>query len=606
MILSDIIVKKGEIQMSDIKRQIQEDLSEYCEKYPNIKNIQKPEWAFNFWILDKLFSEDENLIEEKIVDYNDKGIDCYVWHEDLHDLYLIQNKYFSEGTTLSNDYIQNDFLTRAIGALEKGTYTRCPELQKIYNQFCLEDDFTVHFHLYVTNNDCKTQTIMDGIAKYNATNKNKIAHIYSLDDIEKLYFQSPITDKKSMTYEIRTINKGTILNVNTDAYKMTQAIDAKYVLVPVYNLYQMYQKAIKTNYPIFDANIREYLGATGSVNKRIMETLKDPKDRINFFYYNNGITIIADDISSVVTQGGLATFTVKNPQIVNGCQTVSTIHETLSSLPASTLEQEFKDTYVMLKVLKIPGNDDSMKKLYQDIVTYNNSQNAINQKTFVASSNEFKRVQDEFERKGFLVCIKQSDKHQFSVKYKVPTPLINANNEIIKKFGIKNLSKTKDFYIDLEKFLQVILAYVSTTRDAIQNKSRLLKVNSEQNKAVVDFIKNPDVTINAMLDLYLLYLRAEQEKKASDDGKMPIPLYLIHCFAHYDCKDNATKICDLLKSEDDVNRIIKLYKATISGYYLEWKNVNDNKDYNTMIKSVMDYSLMDKQRTIFEALLKNM
>lgn len=395
------IITKENIKMSDIKRQIKEDLEEYKEKFPNIPNIDKPEWAFNFWVLDKLFSEDENLIEEKIVDYNDKGIDCYVWHEELHDLYLIQNKYFSEGTTLTNDYVQNDFLTRAIGALEKGTYTKSAELQNIFNKYCMEDDFTIHFHLYVTNNDCKTETIMNGLAKYNEKNKNRIAHIFSLSDISELYYQEPIKDKRTMTYEIKTINKGTILNINTDAYKMTQAIDAKYVLVPVYNLYLMYKKAESIGYPIFDANIREYLGSAGSVNKKIMETLKNPHDRVNFFYYNNGVTIIVDDIGGINTQGGLATFVIRNPQIVNGCQTVSTINETLSSLPLSTLEEEFKDTYVMLKILKIPANDENLETLYKDIVTYNNSQNAINQKTFVAGSTEFKRIQDEFERKGF-------------------------------------------------------------------------------------------------------------------------------------------------------------------------------------------------------------
>lgn len=36
--------------MSDIKRQIEENLMEYRDKYANIPNITKPEWAFNFWI----------------------------------------------------------------------------------------------------------------------------------------------------------------------------------------------------------------------------------------------------------------------------------------------------------------------------------------------------------------------------------------------------------------------------------------------------------------------------------------------------------------------------------------------------------------------------
>lgn len=123
---------------------------------------------------------------------------------------------------------------------------------------------------------------------------------------------------------------------------------------------------------------------------------------------------------------------------------------------------------------------------------------------------------------------------------------------------------------------------------------------------VVEFIKNPNVTINAKIDLYLLYLRAEQEKKTSEDGKMPIPLYLIHCFAHYNCKTDTAKNCELLKTEESVCRIIKLYKAEINEYYLAWKNVNENKGYNSMIKGNMDYSLMNSQRTVFEAVLKNM
>lgn len=71
--------------MNSFRKQITEDIKDYQEAFPNIANIEKDEWAFNFWILDKLFSVDENLIEENIVDYDDKGIDCFVWHEDLKD-----------------------------------------------------------------------------------------------------------------------------------------------------------------------------------------------------------------------------------------------------------------------------------------------------------------------------------------------------------------------------------------------------------------------------------------------------------------------------------------------------------------------------------------
>lgn len=584
--------------MEKFRKQIEEDIAEYTEKYASISNISKPEWAFNFWVLDKLFSEDEQLIEEKIIDYDDKGIDCYVWHEDMRDLYLIQNKFYAEGTNLTVDYVMNDFLTRAIGALEKGTYTRSEELQNIYNKFHQEDDFHIYFYLYVTNNSSKTKSIMDNIAKFNQkyASKKMEAKFFSLDDIQQIYFEEPLVDKKSFNYSINTINKGTILNVNNDAYKMTQALDAKYVLTPVLTIFKMVEAAKKENYPLFDDNIREYLGATGGVNKRIKETLNDPSDRINFFFYNNGITMIVDDIGTEKMGKQGREFEVFDPQIVNGCQTVSTIYDTLSSLPPSTLDKEFENTYVMVKILKIPANDGSLKALYQNIVRYNNSQNAITEKTFTARANVFKRVQAEFEAKGFLVCIKQSDKYTFTTKYKTPTILIDANKLFLKRFGLEDLSKVKDFIIDLEKLLQIFVAFESSPLVAIQNKSKLLKQDDALNKQVVEFIKNPLITSNDLLCLYLLYLRAEKEKKTSPDGKSPNPFYLIYCFSKYECLGDSSKISAKLSSKDEVDKIVKKYKLTLIRYYKKWVSVNSGKEYNDMIKSQVDKVILDEEK----------
>jgi hypothetical protein len=62
--------------MADFKKQIEEDIKAYQEKYGStMHDIKKDEWAFNFWILDKFFYEDEELIVDKITDYKDYGID---------------------------------------------------------------------------------------------------------------------------------------------------------------------------------------------------------------------------------------------------------------------------------------------------------------------------------------------------------------------------------------------------------------------------------------------------------------------------------------------------------------------------------------------------
>ena len=573
--------------------QIKEDISDYQEKFPNISNIDKEEWAFNFWVLDKLYSEDEESIESLIVDYKDKGIDCYVWHEDSHDLYIIQNKFYSENTPLSSDYI-HEFLHRPLSYLENNSYTKCPELQSIYNKNCDYEDFSVHLCLYVTNNSCKTAKNIDSIQKFNADNVQKKcqAYLYSLDDIYDLYYNEPNVNKKTLEFEIETINKSTSLNINNTEYGMNQSIDARYTLVPVIQLYKLYAEAKKSGYPLFDANIREYLGASGAVNKKILNTLNDQKDRVNFFYYNNGITVIVDDFSSQRTKAGKNTFKIINPQIVNGCQTVSTINVALSNLKEELLEDSFKDTYVMLKILKIPNDNAALKQLYKNIVTYNNSQNSINEKTFVANSNEFRRLQSEFENKGLLMCIKQSDKHTFKTKYTTASTLLDLNKRLLEKFSIKHNAKTKDFIFDLEKFLQVILAFVDSPQNSIQNKSKLLKPDSEQYKKVVSFIKDPAVTISALIDLYLLYMRAEQEKKESKDGRSPIPLYLISCFSNFSCDKDPEKISEKLSDKVKIDRMLKLYTKSIKRYYVSWIRNNPNKDYNAMIKSTFDQDSM--------------
>ena len=57
----------------------------------------------------------------------------------------------------------------------------------------------------------------------------------------------------------------------------------------------------------------------------------DSEDRKNFFYYNNGITIVCSHMSSSRTTPSGLQFEVNNPQVVNGCQTVSTIYEALNA-----------------------------------------------------------------------------------------------------------------------------------------------------------------------------------------------------------------------------------------------------------------------------------
>lgn len=70
---------------------------------------------------------------------------------------------------------------------------------------------------------------------------------------------------------------------------------------------------------LVEANIRDYQG-NNAVNKAIRETLQSGDD-VDFWWLNNGITVLADDVARDMDKS----ITLTNPRIVNGFQTSNEI-----------------------------------------------------------------------------------------------------------------------------------------------------------------------------------------------------------------------------------------------------------------------------------------
>ena len=191
----------------DFRKQIKEDIDDYKNRFPNISNMVKDEWAFNFWILDKYFAVDEEVIESQIVDYKDLGIDCYNFYEDTKEFYLIQNKFYSDDSVLTTEYVEDDFLIRPFNALMNGTYKKSSELQKNFTKYKNDPDFNVYLQLYVTNNKNEDK-IREAIAKFNKAhiNDHVRAEYYSLNDMQEKYYQEPIENKVTFEYEILALS----------------------------------------------------------------------------------------------------------------------------------------------------------------------------------------------------------------------------------------------------------------------------------------------------------------------------------------------------------------------------------------------------------------
>ena len=117
--------------------------------------------------------------------------------------------------------------------------------------------------------------------------------------------------------------------------------------------------------------------------------------------------------------------------------------------------------------------------------------------------------------------------------------------------------------------------------------------------AVIAFIKSSNVTTEVLLNLYLLYVRAEKEKNANSGNNnivAPIPFYLIDGFSRYECAGGDTKkIMENLNSNEKVNQIIKLYTNVCKMYTRQMKS-EFNIEYIKMLKMDIDYKKFETAR----------
>ncbi len=107
---------------------------------------------------------------------------------------------------------------------------------------------------------------------------------------------------------------------------------------------------IKTR--MLEPNVRDYQGKGNPVNREIRTTLDDKNTKEEFWWLNNGITILATKCSFSGRK-----LTIGNPEIVNGLQTCHEIHAAFSENPNS------KETRKILVRVIIPQEDQSRNKI---------------------------------------------------------------------------------------------------------------------------------------------------------------------------------------------------------------------------------------------------
>lgn len=132
--------------------------------------------------------------------------------------------------------------------------------------------------------------------------------------------------------------------------------------------------------PVFEDNIRDYLGPDPDVNQSICNTILS--GNINAFsMLNNGITIVA---SSISIPGDIAT--IEDYQIVNGCQTSNTLIDNMDSV------ENIDELIIPVRI--IATKDENLKN---EITRATNSQTAIKKEQLEALSTFQKNLEEYYK-----------------------------------------------------------------------------------------------------------------------------------------------------------------------------------------------------------------
>ena len=117
---------------------------------------------------------------------------------------------------------------------------------------------------------------------------------------------------------------------------------------------------------ILELNVRSYLQAKGKINKEILSTLlKTPH---LFLAYNNGITIVAEDV--ILDETSNLITGISGLQIVNGGQTTASIHRAKADN-----HSDLSHVYVQAKITVVPL--DQFEAMVPEISRLSNTQNKV-------------------------------------------------------------------------------------------------------------------------------------------------------------------------------------------------------------------------------------
>ncbi len=232
---------------------------------------------------------------------------------------------------------------------------------------------------YCTSGTYKAEREIDGALKIVKRNVEETdlfngVDVTPLGRSELLSFWADISDKNEAKLKV------------VEYFGMPKMPEIPQSYVAIVNAKEFVNKLLKgqdgfINNGVFEENVRAFLGSENDVNSGIEETLHDVGKKQIFSVLNNGITVVAPELTLTPNSKEID---LTNYQIINGCQTSNALFICREHLDDSV--------NVVVKFIESPNSEIS-----SDIIAATNSQSEVSKESFYGLHKKAKLVQKYFD-----------------------------------------------------------------------------------------------------------------------------------------------------------------------------------------------------------------
>lgn len=139
---------------------------------------------------------------------------------------------------------------------------------------------------------------------------------------------------------------------------------------------------------LFDMNVRNEIKGS-KINRAIVESLKTARGRKSFHHFNNGLLIVCNNYR--LPKRAEDPTVVHEPQVVNGCQTVTSLWRAYKDLVPSDQQSLLDTVKVQVKVIQNMPQD-----LIDEVVITTNNQNPMKPRNLKSNTREQRDIQRSF------------------------------------------------------------------------------------------------------------------------------------------------------------------------------------------------------------------